>query len=218
MKITAILVLTLIFAAAGAETLYVGGSLGASRFDGTAEADQPDFVGQIPEALSIDGLPFESTETAWSVYGGWQIRRWIALELGFSDLGNSGQESIIAIFGGDSGVALVSSRSLGIEEWHLGTRFSAPLSWNISADWVVGLTRAQFDVKGGVPLLLGFSPVTEIESVPFTSPGDETGLSWGFGFKWKLHERARIGIEYRQHNTRVLDVDTLSLGATFLVL
>jgi hypothetical protein len=76
----------------------------------------------------------------------------------------------------------------------------------------------QFDVKGRVPILIGLSPVTQIESIPFTSPGDETGLIWGFGFKWKLHERARIGIEYRQHNTRVLDVDTLSLGATFLIM
>jgi hypothetical protein len=220
MKITTILVLTLVFAAAGtrAETLYVGGSLGVSRFDGTADADQPDFVGQIPDELAIDGLPFESTETAWSVYGGWQIKRWIALELGFTDLGNSGDEMIITIFGGTPGVALVSSRSLGIEEWHLATRFSVPLSRSISADWVVGLTRAQFDVEGGVPILIGLNPVTQIDSIPFTSPGDETGLTWGFGFKWKLHERARIGIEYRQHNTRVLDVDTLSLGVTFLVL
>lgn len=218
--IATILVLTLLLAAAGAgaEMLYVGGSLGASRFDGTADADQPDFVGQLPEALSINGLPFESTETAWSAYGGWQIRRWVALELGFSDLGNSGVETITAIFGGDPGVALVSGRSLGIEEWHLGTRFSVPLSRNVSADWMVGLTRAQFEVTGGVPILIGLSPVTQIESLPFTPPGDETGLAWGFGFKWKLHERARIGIEYRQHNTRVFDIDTLSLGATFLVL
>jgi hypothetical protein len=106
---------------------------------------------------------------------------------------------------------------LGIEEWHLGTRFSAPLSQNISADWVVGLARAQFDVTGGVPLI-GLNPVTQIESVPFTSPADETGLIWGFGFKWKVHERVRTGIEYRQHNTRVLDVDTLPLGTTFLIM
>jgi hypothetical protein len=225
MKITTILVLTLGFAAAGAraDTLYVGGSLGASRFDGTADADQPDFVGQIPDRLSINGLPFESTETAWSIYGGWQIKRWIALELGFTDLGNSGEEMITAIFGGDPfgggpGVALLSSRSLSIEEWYLGTRFSAPLSRNVSADWVVGLTRAQFDVQGGIPILIALSPVPQIESIPFTSPDDETGLTWGFGFNWKFHERARIGIEYRQHNTRVLDVDTLSLGATFLIM
>jgi hypothetical protein len=220
MKIAAFLVLTLGLVATEGRTdmLYVGGSLGASRFDGTADADQPDFVGQIPDELAINGLPFESTETAWSVYGGWQIKRWLALELGFSDLGNSGHESIISIFGGNPGVALRSSRSLGIEEWHLGTRFSAPLSRNISADWIVGLTRARFDVEGGVPILIGLSPFTQIESVPFASPGDETGLTWGFGFNWKLHERARIGIEYRQHNTQVLDVDTLSLGATFLIM
>jgi hypothetical protein len=197
--------------------LYVGGSLGASRFDGTADADQPDFIGQIPDELSVNGLPFESTETAWSVYAGWQIKRWIALELGFSDLGNSGDESIISIFPGDPGAALVSSRSLGIEEWHLGARFSAPLSRSISADWIVGLTRAQFDAKGEVPLF-GPDPFVQIETIPFSSPGDETGLTWGFGFKWKLHERALVGIEYRQHNTQVLDVDTLSLGATFLIM
>lgn len=60
--------------------------------------------------------------------------------------------------------------------------------------------------------LFGPDPFVQIETIPFSSPGDETGLTWGFGFKWKVHERALVGIEYRQHNTQVLDVNTLSLG------
>lgn len=219
MRRTTILVLTLALAAtdARAEVLHVGGSLGAARFEGTADADRPDFVGPVPEVISIDGSPFESTESTWSVHGGWQIKRWLALEAGFSDLGNSGVEQIVGITS-IPGVLQTRRRSIAIEEWQVAARFSVALSQRFSADWVVGLTRAQFDVDGSIPLRLGPAPFFEIEEVPFESPDDETGLVWGFGFGWKLHERVRLGIEYRQHNTRVLDIDTLSIQAAFSIL
>lgn len=215
MTITPIFTLSLGLAAIGAqaESFYVGGSLGASRFDGTADTDRRESGGTIPSEISLDGLPFESTETAWAVYGGRQVKAWLAIELGFADLGNSGREFLVSS-SGDS-VIFRNAAALNIQEWYLGTRFSTPLSQRISADWLVGVTRAQFDAEGSLPLLIGLSPDVQIEEIPHASPDEETGLVWGFGFNWKLHERVVLGIDYRQHNTQVLDVDTLSLGATF---
>jgi hypothetical protein len=45
---------------------------------------------------SINGAPFDTTETSWGVSGGWQVRSWLAVEIGYEDLGQSGLMSAAA--------------------------------------------------------------------------------------------------------------------------
>jgi len=211
--IVTILCFNLSIIPAQAKDLYIGVSLGVSQFDGTADTDANQFgsINSVPAEISINGLPFESTETSWSAYAGWQIKSWIALEVGFSDLGNSGREN--PVFFASNGAVLSSGTSLNVEELYLGTKFSAPLSPAISANWIVGVTRSDFDTDGFLPILTGSGFFdAAIERIPFASPGSETGIIWGFGFNWKVNERIALGVDYRQHNTPVLDIDSLTFG------
>jgi OmpA-like transmembrane domain len=218
-------------ASASAEPrFYAGASLGASRFDDTAStgAHFPDFGPGVP----IDFQTFHSSETAWGASFGWQAKRWLAVELGYSDLGNSGTDlSVLQAFPslpspgvsygpplppGSYGVAVQfrNSVALGIADWHVGTRFSVPLSPRFQANWLAAVSRARFDVQGVVSVLpvFGGEPPTY---VPFVSPGDETGLVWGFGFGWRVNSWLSLDLAFRRHDTRVLDVDTASLGVLF---
>ena len=78
-----------------ASDFYAGVSAGAAVYDDVAEA------GPAQDGLSLDGLNFDSTESAFGVHVGWQARAWLAIEVGYSDLGNSGvgSQAGLAAFG-----------------------------------------------------------------------------------------------------------------------
>jgi hypothetical protein len=131
-----------------AESFYVGARLGLSQYDGTADAAR-NTTDSPPSEISINGLAFESDETAWGVYGGWNIKDWFALEIGFNDLGNTGRETFVAF----DGVAAFTTRGVAVDvaESYLASKFtlSLPGTWN--ANWTIGITRASFDTAGAVP-------------------------------------------------------------------
>jgi len=83
-KIALWLAFSLLSLCAHASDYYVGVHLGAAVYDDVAKA------GPAQDALTLDGLNFDSTETAFGLHLGWRARSWIALEVGYSDLGNSG--------------------------------------------------------------------------------------------------------------------------------
>lgn len=148
-------------------SFYVGANLGASQFDGRADADQNS---SQPFEISINGLTFDSTETAWGAFFGWNAKSWLALEVGYSDLGNAGETLFSAVpltplivpslgvpspnvplppsvvEGGFVGVT-TRGVALEIEEWYVGTRFSVPLSSRFKANWFAGISRASFEAQ-----------------------------------------------------------------------
>ncbi len=216
MKLVLIATSFLFFSVVGAQAddFYIGGSVGGSKFDGIADTDTNQFgnFNRVPTELTINGLDLESTETAWSAYAGWFVRKWLALEIGYADLGDSGRDNP-EFFDLDGTTRIRSGASLNVEEWYLGARFSAPVSSKISANWLIGLTRASFETNGFLPVLTGTGFFdAAIERIPFVSPKRETGLIWGFGFDLALSERLALDIAYRKHDTQVLYIDALTLG------
>jgi len=216
-------------------SFYVGANLGASQFDGRASADQN---GLAPFEISINGFTFDSTETAWGAFFGWNAKSWLALEVGYSDLGNAGETLFTAVpltplivpsIGVPSPIAplppsVVAGRPIGvatrgvaleIEEWYVGTRFSVPLSSRFKANWFAGISRASFESEGGIPRISTSDFIFFVDFFPFASPDNETGLVWGFGFDWEANERLSLDLDFRRHDTQVLDVDTMSLGLLF---
>ena len=203
------------FASAG-ERFYVGAGLGQSRAGDLADAEDPFGSGSsFPlTSMSVDGFEFDGEETAWGALLGWKAKDWLAIELGYHDLGNFGASIGFRAIG-----APESTLSLDIEEWSLGARFSVPVSRDFAANWFVGASRVDFEADGrfaistGLPL---FGPgSTEIIVLPFASPDDETGLVWGFGFTWRASERIELDLGYRRHDTRVLEIDAVSLDLLF---
>jgi len=201
-------------ASASAEPrFYAGATLGASMFDGEATSGR-DFP-SIEEGIPIDHQNFDSTETAWGALLGWKVNSWLALEGGYSDLGNAGETIFVAVLlppdGEPPDIVTSAGVALGIEEWHVGTRFSVPLSSRFRANWFAGFSRASFDVQGVTPIY-GFGPPV---FASFVSPDDQNGFVWGFGFGWKANEWLSLDLGFRRHDTQVLEVDAVSLGALF---
>lgn len=217
MRILAVLIAVGSFfsTASANERFYIGGRLGVSDTDGSAKADltTPPSVGQFPDGISIDELPFDTTETTWGGFVSWQIKDWVALELGYQDLGNAGTSTLSTDLG--SGTVITNFVAMDIEEWYLGARFSQTLSPRFSANWIAGLSRVEFDVQGDLPLITDFNFFGAPRTVPFATPDDETGLTWGLGFGWSVNDRFRIDLDYKQHRTQVLTVDSLSLALVF---
>ena len=195
------------------ERFYIGARLGMSQYDGAADASPTSGVRAAPSSeISINGLPFESDETAWGMYGGWKIKDWLAVELGYNDLGNTGRETLVS-FGG---LAAFTTRGVAVdvEELYLASRFSLSLAAKWNANWTVGLTQTAFDTEGTLPFLFIPFPGSPISGQPisYASPDDETGFIWGFGFGWTISDRWGLDIGYRQHDTQVFDVDTFAVS------
>ena len=224
-----------------ADGYYVAADLGmASYSDKIRDRAAQGSSGIPPAEFSLDRQPFESDETAWGISAGWQLRDWLALELGYADLGNAGQEpfpslSFFApnppvivpnppvippgpIAGFVPGPVLPVGAALDVEEWSLAARFSKPLVDKLSANWLIGLSRTDYSAEGSFtfndvvslnPLV--FNPV----EIPFASPDAETGLLWGLGFGWQTSASTSLELNYRQHKTDVIDIDTTSLRFLF---
>lgn len=110
------------------------------------------------------------------------------------------------------------SAALNIEEWSLAAKFSTDLVSKLSANWLLGVTRAQFESEGSFTFneLISVNPtVINTVSRPYASPDNETGLIWGIGFAWQTTDRLSLDLGYRKHETQVVDVETTSLRALF---
>ena len=219
-SVLALACLSLLSLAHADERFYVGARSGVSQYGGTADTSAPTaFSFPPPTEISIAGLPFKSDETAWGVYGGWRVKEWLAVEVGFNDLGNTGRRTFAVISPGLAGIT-TSGVAVDVEELYLGTRFTIPLSQRWNANWLAAITRATFDAEGSLPLIIGVpffgtpSPVVA-QRIPYASPDDETGFVWGFGFGWEFADRWGLDLGYRQHDAQVFDVDSFSVGVSF---
>jgi len=237
-KSSLIIAILLVTPPAIADSFYIGGSIGVSMIDDRVDASADTFgePGVLSNEVSLNGLGFDSNETASGVFVGWNANDWLALEVGYTDLGNTGQSLIAGSFatvpltiqpGGPifrsppaffiaAGFTALNTNaaSLDIEEWSISAKFSKSLISDLSANWSVGITQAQFDADGQFTISeivtlnpLVINPVTR----PYASPESDTGFNFSFGFAWDFNDRFSADIGYRKHDTRVIDVDTVTL-------
>jgi len=158
--------LMLVIQPAIADTFYIGGSIGVSMIDDTASAPLTTAVAPIllPSEISLNGLVFDSNETASGLFIGWNATNWLALEFGYTDLGDASPsgfgffgtvsltQPIVPIvplpnFGGIVAFSAPpgTNATLGIEEWSIAAKFRKSLFSKLSANWSVGITHARFD-------------------------------------------------------------------------
>lgn len=220
---------------ASAETFYIGASIGVSMVDDVVSTDftsvsQP---GQLPGEISLNGSAFDTNEPAYGITLGWRAKNWLALELGYTDLGESRQTLRAPTFStltpivdpitlppgpGFSGFVAAplsfDGPAFSIEEWSLAARFSAPLVSGLSANWSVAVTQVQFDASGELIIneIVTLDPlVLNSINVPYASPDNEIGYRFGFGFAWKFNDLFSTDIGYQRHDTKVVDVESVSL-------
>jgi OmpA-like transmembrane domain len=227
---------------AAADAFYVGVDLGVAFYDDVADATpiSPCEPYCLADESSVNGITFSSNETAWGAVVGWNVIDWLAVELSYADLGEAGEDQQLPfgppliqpsidnwpppIFANDPiTVGVIDTTSpnvgfvaLGVEELALSLRLKKQLTDSFAANWSLGVSRARFETRGErrISVITGYPDTTVTEIVTsFVAPETETGLSWGLGISWDVSKRYSLDFGYRQHNTQVVDVGTITLRA-----
>jgi OmpA-OmpF porin, OOP family len=176
----AVLLLGLAAAPAAAQEdkgLYLGGSLGEAKSKNTCEG----FPG-----------PCDDTDTAYKLFGGYQVNRYFAWELGYGYLGDVTGTSVFGSFE-------VTNKALD---------FSAIIALPINERFAVygrlGVYRSQVELRGAFAGLQG---------------GDHnTSFTWGLGLRFDFGRAVAVRAEWQHYpeiggsNAGIDDIDYLSLG------
>jgi len=215
-------------AASAADGRFYGGlSVGRSSVNGRAQAEPNIFFSPTPPTrISVNSLPFDDSETAWSGFVGYSATQYLGVELGYWDHGTFRSRLI-----GPDPV------SLGIKEWSFGATLRYPLTGRLAITGGAGVSRAQFDVDGTITALIATSPtipsqpsprqpiigilppgvviVGAIQTLSLTSPKDETGGYWKVGLNWRFNDAIETGLSYGKRDLHVERVKSLALSLSY---
>lgn len=185
---------------------YASAAFALAEVDGTASGGSGTVIGFLDEieSLPIGGLSFDDDDGALGAHLGYDINRYVGIELGYTDLGKyvSGRVA-----------SANEPPEIDIESFSLMARLHYPLTDTISATWHLGLTESSFDVDGSVRLG-GLFPNPQVREVPFTPLDDETGYRWGFGADWRFTPHVSVGLEFSRYDVKVLELDTYGVRLT----
>ena len=158
---------------------YVGGSLGQSK---------------IPVECGVSGCGTDDKDTAFRIFGGYQINRNFAAELCYTNLGKAK-----ATLG-------ASSASIDATAWDLSAIGAWPLPNQFSIFGRLGAYHGELKQSGSG--IFGNGKATN------------TGLTFGFGGQYDFNRNLGLRLEWQRFNKMgggdfdsKTDVDNLSIGA-----
>ena len=226
---------------AEAEDFYVAANIGVANIDDAVDTTSTIVTnpGQLPNAFSLNGLPFDSNETSAGLVFGWVTSEWLSLELAYNDFGEAGPglPSLIGspipgpiipttippstgLFPAAFQIPPPTPISVSTSAFSFGAKFNKHLVADLSANWSLAVSYNDFDAEGAITVNevvtvnpLTFNPVT----IQFQSPDGEFGFSYGFGFEWKFNDRFSADIGYRKHDTQVLEIETITTRLTVML-
>ncbi len=184
-RMTITLAATVFAQAAEAEGFYLAGRVGVSTVDDAVSASTTTFSGPgLPSEIGLNGRPFDSSDAAFGLVIGWEVKPWVALELSYADLGEA-ESSLGGNFGAvplirpdyaptipinlpPSAIfspvvvtpvpADANKATLSVTEWSLAARFRANVVSRLSANWSIGISHNEFDADGVLMVLQPIDP------------------------------------------------------------
>jgi OOP family OmpA-OmpF porin len=168
---------------------YLGGSLGQSK---------------AKDACGSAARSCDDKDTAWKLFGGYQINRNFAAEFGYTDLGKATASGVV------SGVNVTAD--FEANAWELVGIGSIPFG-RISPYGKLGLYRGE--VKGRAIGTLGGTTLTA------NGKDTNTDLTFGLGVKFDFTTHIAIRGEWQRYqkmggnDVGKSDVDVISVGATY---
>lgn len=160
---------------------YLGASVGQSSIDVSC-----------PAATSCD-----DTDTAWKIYGGLEVNEFIAMEVGYVNLGDA------KMTGATAGTAKAGGMTLAL----VGTYAISPSFTLLGRGGMNFLTLEVNETTGGV-----------------ASKNSDTDVAWslGLGAQYNLNKSVGLRVEFERffnvgdaHTSGEPDVDLISAGVVF---
>jgi outer membrane protein OmpA-like peptidoglycan-associated protein/opacity protein-like surface antigen len=203
---------------------YIGGDVGQSNWN-LSEADANDLtdalagtIGGLANATIVDtSTDFSDTDTTYSLFVGYQIVPWLAVEAAWMDLGNmnvesAGTYSFTTVNPPPANVATGGSYSSRTEFQSSGPAVSALLmlpfmeAWNVYGrlgyymgdNELIGNYDAQ-NVRLGTPIGAPYA-------ADFTQSDDSGVFLWGAGVSYTWNQRVSMRLEYT-NITDVVEID-----------
>lgn len=165
--------------------IYLGGSIGYSGFKDSCK----DLI-----------VPCEDHDTAWRAFAGYQFNRYVALEVGFANLGEVTGSGIF-------NTGTPGSFTLAVEQaWDLAAVFSIPVTSRLFGLARAGLYRARTTID-----------VTNAGFPDQHAAGTNSGFSYGAGAEFRLGPIGLRAEWQRWENVGTAatgedDIDVLSLS------
>ena len=158
---------------------YAGAAFGQARTDGVCDL-----------VAGFAGVSCDEKDTAWKIFGGYQVNRNFSVELGYASFGE-------ATVTGPGGTATVEGTA-----FDLVAVGSLPLADRFSVYGKLGLYRADFEVRN----TLGFS-----------EDASENGLTFGVGLRFDFTRNLAARLEWQRYQELGddLDVSMMSVGVLF---
>lgn len=170
------------------KTKFMGAILLTLGMTGTALAQNGFYAGASIGQATIDGCDgftnCDDEDTAWKIFGGWELNPTIAFEAAWVDFGE---------VSGSIGSSAVSAKTDG---WTLAAKGSLPLNEQFGVFGKLGMIR--WDVEGG-------GAASGIDD-------DGTDPMYGIGAQYMLTDRLGIIGEWEWYDIDA-DVDLLSVDA-----
>ena len=161
-------------------------------------------LGQSKINIDCEGATTcDEKDTAWKIFGGYQLNRNFAVELGYVNFG----EGRVAGAAPPFGTASVTFESTAFELVAVGM---LPLADKFSLYGKIGLYRADTDAD---VTLTGFPPATESDS--------NTDLTFGVGVRFDITRNLGLRAEWQRYGDVSAsdfgesDIDVISLGVLF---
>lgn len=178
---------------------YAGGAIGEATIDDIGVSDIAD--GSVLTAVNVD-----DSDTAWSIYGGYQFNEYFGVEGSYVDFG---EMKISAMSDGsgliyDPGSVVFMAEATG---WTVEGLVWFPFTNSFSAFAKVGVLFWEADL-GSRFTALG-SPVS------LSATEDDTDLTYGIGVAYQFQAPFSLRAEWQRYELDTVDADLIALAGTF---
>ena len=167
---------------------YLGASIGQSQAKDTCDDSA--------------GFSCDDQDTAWKVFAGYQFNRHLAVEAGYTDLGEFGLSGVLGGVSVRGTIEVTAFELMGVGSFPVAERFSLYGK--------LGLYRAETEQT----ITGTFGPVTRTDSVSESN----TDLTFAFGARFDITRNLGIRAEWQRYldvgggEIGEDDIDVLSLG------
>jgi OmpA-OmpF porin, OOP family len=214
--------LAMAFSAANAaeEGFYIGLQGGQATAD--IDQDELDFI--VEDAFFSAGAPIingssslEDSDTTWSVFGGYRLNPYLAIEAGYLDLGTSEYraEGFVDPPGPVTSMSANASIDFSSSGFTTAVVGSIPLAESFDLHGKLGIffSDTEFEIGVGVDGESGS---------PFRVSGTDTDIYYGAGASWFIGSNWTLGLDYllykdvgNEDDTGETDLDSVTLQASY---